>query len=218
MNNRTMKNNGLLAVALLAFALAACSGNRTQAQAKTSNATATDMGIVAKPQASYSLGRGSVEVVDSQSLRLRNAVKWDPPMPKCHDNEVVGITIGYTTADGKHYGETHALDIGMGLTLDIFHGLQEIPEWDINFDGIPDVLFDLGTGVDGDKLYIAYVWDRDHFEDVYGFMGIPNPEVDVKGRCIISKYLNEEGSITFNKWEWKDGMLVVTKEWKETLQ
>ena len=86
---------------------------------------------------------------------------------------------------------------------------------DINFDGTPDLLIYLGLNAVGraSEFYDAYIWNAEgmYFENVKGFDGIANPDIDARTKSITSVYRSGANEITEEIYKWKNGKLELTK-------
>lgn len=91
-----------------------------------------------------------------------------------------------------------------------------VTETDINFDGKPDLLIYLGLQAWGQvaSFYDAYVWNetQHRFDHVDIFSSIGEPLIDSENHCITSTGRNGPDHLVTQKYEWKDGELVLTEE------
>ena len=149
---------------------------------------------------------------------VRNQLKWDRlAAPSNADGEIDAVYFGYTRPDGKHF------DLKTELTFPIepdqFRG-GGIYEKDINFDGIPDLQVSLGyiSGF-GSEIFDAWIWNthKQQFVNVEGYAEIPNPEIDVANRRIMS-YDRHDDEMEVAEYKWKDGMLVLTARHTEKVE
>ncbi len=88
----------------------------------------------------------------------------------------------------------------------------EVSEEDVNFDGIPDLIVELGNfGVTSPLLFSdAFVWvpEKQGFECVEGFSSIANPTIEAKRKRVISRARSISGDVESEEvYGWKDGKL-----------
>ena len=125
------------------------------------------------------------------------------------------ILFHYTFPDGT----LKQMNIDLPWPVEVFQG-GEVKEVDLNFDGIDDVQIELGllTGSGSNVFYAGLLWDKDkkEFVEIPVYCNIVNAEPDPENKCIMG-YIIETPYITVQKWEWKDGILVMTHEHNENM-
>lgn len=95
-------------------------------------------------------------------------------------------------------------------------GTTWIYDWDINFDGTPDLVIFLWRNVAGrvSEYYAAYTWNtkQNYFAQVDGFEEIANPELDPDTKTITSWERTGINEFTRQTYAWQKGKLVLIKE------
>lgn len=75
---------------------------------------------------------------------------------------------------------------------------------DVNFDGYEDITVHKGNyGVQGTKIYEAYIWDEDTKSLIWNesFNVIPNPEIDYENEVVLGE--NRESSLSYDYFVYK---------------
>lgn len=75
---------------------------------------------------------------------------------------------------------------------------------DVNFDGYEDITVHKGNyGVQGTKIYEAYIWDEDTKSLKWNesFNVIPNPEIDYENEVVLGE--NRESSLSYDYFVYK---------------
>lgn len=195
-----MKKLTLLTAILASFCLTNCHGNQ-QGSADTdsidSMATTENLDIEQPPQ--------------------RDDFRFVASFTKNSDGQYDWIMVkGYVGNDESSYFEQ---DHWLIEPLDEDPSAEQ-EKWvndkiDINFDGIPDLLIYLGLNAVGrvSEFYDAYIWNTEgmYFENVKGFDGIANPDIDARTKSITSVYRSGANEITEEIYKWKNGKLELTK-------
>ena len=100
------------------------------------------------------------------------------------DEDIVEWTVEASNDDGMK--ETLAVEVESYVTNPPDFGTL-VEEWDVNFDGIPDVLLYLGAySPRGDSYYQCYLSDGKTLKLCQGFDEIPNPWADAENKEINS--------------------------------
>lgn len=193
-----MKKLALLTAILAGFCLTNCHGNQQESPD-------TD-----------SLVASTVTIYNEQPPQ-RNEFRFVASFAKNSDGRYDRIMVkGYVGNDESPYFEQEH---------ELIEPLRDDPtpeqeKWvndkiDINFDGIPDLLIYLGLNAVGrvSEFYDAHIWNAEgmYFENVKGFDGIANPDIDARTKSITSVYRSGANEITEEIYKWKNGKLELTK-------
>ena len=193
-----MKKLALLTAILAVFCLTNCHGNQQESPD-------TD-----------SLVASTVTIYNEQPPQ-RNEFRFVASFAKNSDGQYDWIMVkGYVGNDESPYFEQ---DHWLIAPLDENPSAEQ-EKWindkiDINFDGTPDLLIYLGLNAVGrvSEFYDAYIWNTEgmYFENVKGFDGIANPDIDARTKSITSVYRSGANEITEEIYKWKNGKLELTK-------
>lgn len=98
-------------------------------------------------------------------------------------------------------------------TLDTasWHGIGDIMEEDINFDGYPDLQVCNGpVNSFGNFTYTAFLWNQSEhrFVEVEGFDEINSPEIYAAEQQIVGVW-RLDNDVDISTYEWRDGKLVL---------
>ena len=195
-----MKRLTLLTAIVAGFCLTCCNGNQQ------GNADTDSIDSVA-----------TTENLDIEQPPQRDEFRFVASFTKNSDGQYDWIMVkGYVGNDESPYFEQ---DHELIVPLDE-NPSSEQEKWindktDINFDGTPDLLIYLGLNAVGrvSEFYDAYIWNTEgmYFENVKGFDGIANPDIDARTKSISSVYRSGANEITEEIYKWKNGKLELTK-------
>jgi hypothetical protein len=119
-------------------------------------------------------------------------------------------------------GKQYEFSIELPTPKDTTFVGESITEDDMNFDGYADIQVQLGYfGAGGGNLiYDAFVWNNQTqtFDRVENYTNLCNPSIDAANKCIVSHGNPIGYSIEYEKYEWQEGKLVITKQWIEEMQ
>ncbi len=195
-----MKKLTLLTAILAGFCLTNCHGNQ-QGSADTDSIDTM----------------AATENLDIEQPPQRDEFRFVASFTKNSDGQYDWIMVkGYVGNDESPYFEQ---DHWLIEPLDEDPSAEQ-EKWindktDINFDGTPDLLIYLGLNAVGrvSEFYDAYIWNTEgmYFENVKGFDGIANPDIDARTKSITSVYRSGANEITEEIYKWKNGKLELTK-------
>ena len=170
------------------------------------------------------------EVVDDNVVALIPNTESDQPIDYSKGSDKEGLIFPtWDEDDIWDEGDVLSYDINIGADHRHLQTLHEVlPELpadkqevgrliliDLNFDGYCDLAVCRGRFGGNQTLFFdGYIWDDEDgvFVVIPEFRSIAWPEVDTANKTIKGSRPVPDGA-EMQQWEWKQGKLVMTKEW-----